>query len=152
MFFFFPRARERASEQKNERRICLRPEGRARCFAAPLLLSLSAQEIEYDVLSASAWKNRGEEVALREKGQDLKRREETILFGIGRPSSLVARRFCQGKKNKGSEFSPFLSASVSLLSQIQIRRWGPVVSEDPLKRRQVVYLSERVSFCSFFRR
>jgi len=49
-----------------------------------------------------------------------------------------------------TRFFPLFSPPFSpLLHPIPIKRWGPVVSEDALKRRQVVYLSERVSSVSF---
>ena len=71
--------------------------------------------------------------------------EERQPFGIGRPSSpLVVVVVVREKKKVSTLILP--SSSLFLLSEIQMRRWGPIVSDDPLKRRQVVYLSERVSF------
>lgn len=70
--------------------------------------------------------------------------EERQPFRIGRPSSPLVVVVVREKKKVSILILP--SSSLSLLSEIQIRRWGPIVSDDPLKRRQVVYLSERVSF------
>ena len=70
--------------------------------------------------------------------------EERQPFRIGPPSSPLVVVVVREKKKVSILILP--SSSLSLLSEIQIRRWGPIVSDDPLKRRQVVYLSERVSF------
>jgi len=87
---------------------------------------------------------RGGEVASKEEGAG-SQEEERQPFRIGRPSSpLVVVVVVREKKKVSILILP--SSSLSLLSEIQIRRWGPIVSDDPLKRRQVVYLSERVSF------
>jgi len=86
---------------------------------------------------------RGGEVASKEEGAG-SQEEERQPFRIGRPSSPLVVVVVREKKKVSILILP--SASLSLLSEIQIRRWGPIVSDDPLKRRQVVYLSERVSF------
>lgn len=70
--------------------------------------------------------------------------EERQPFRIGRPSSPLVVVVVREKKKVSILILP--SSSLSLLSEIQICRWGAIVSDDPLKRRQVVYLSERVSF------
>ena len=73
--------------------------------------------------------------------------EERQPFRIGRPSSpLVVVVVVVVREKKKVSILILPSASLSLLSEIQICRWGAIVSDDPLKRRQVVYLSERVSF------
>lgn len=72
--------------------------------------------------------------------------EERQPFRIGRPSSPLVVVVVVVREKKKVSILILPSSSLSLLSEIQIRRWGPIVSDDPLKRRQVVYLSERVSF------
>lgn len=142
-FFFFPVERER-----RKRRITtppsFRPEGRARCLAALGLLSLFDEAGEHDVVSASAWRRKHEtRGACAQRGRDQTRRQKLHVWAF-----VVVE-----KKKKPiflTRFFPLFSPPFSpLLHPIPIQRWGPVVSEDALKRRQVVYLSERVSSVSF---
>ena len=150
--FFF--SSEQGQEQEQERASNLPPARRARsvlcCAAFAFYLSVRERARRYLCLSLE---KRGGEPASKRKCRITRKRQS---FRHSSSSSIVvvvaARRRPEKKKSPISHPSFFLSLSLSpsSLIRILIRRWGPVISEDPLKRRQVVYLSERVSFLFVF--
>lgn len=101
LFFLFAR---------NERRICLRPEARVRCFAAPLSLSLSAYEKEHGVLSAYAWRKEQERRIQRGNGR-IKRKEAVLSAFV---VNVVVRRRCRSSSSPPQKSPRFLTLSFFL--------------------------------------
>ena len=156
-FFFSERARRTGARARARARASnLPPARRARsvlscaaCAFCPRVRDRTRRVLCFRV------EKRREEVVPKRKWQDQEGKETVLSAFVVVHRSVVARRRRPGKKKKkkrpiSSPLSFPLSLSFYISIRILIPRWGPVISEDPLKRRQVVYLSERVSSRLFF--